>query len=241
MKLHPTDVFLWALLSLAEVILAFVILKKGAERRWPFLLAFALFDLLHTVLLASHVGDYRSYFYIYWYGQGVRSLLTLGWLWDVSRAFPELKYVPKRMGLILLWVGITITAGSVFLTALQHPNTTYPLINTVLLIRGCMTVLWMGCAAALLGSISFLGLGWALQAVNVAAGAVAVGVAGMIAATLTSSWPGQGHLIDKLQTCIEIAVFLSWIKALCYTPDAPLSDSALNVITNELYEEQPLV
>lgn len=240
MILHPLDYIIWAGSCIAEAILAFVILNKGAARRWPFLLALMLFDLLHSALTVTHRAHYRSYFYIYWYGQGARSLLTLGLLWDVFRSLPALKYVPKRIGLMLLSVGFTVTAGSVFLTALHHPHTAYPITNQVLLIRECITVLWMCCAATLLGSISFLGLGWSLESVNITAGFLVMGVAAMIVASLTSSWPDHGHLFDRLQTCIDIAVFLSWIKALCHAAGAFRPDSALNAV-NELYEEQPLV
>lgn len=241
MTLHPLDYTLWAASCLAEAILALVILKKDAARRWPFLLSLMLFDICHSALIAHYPPrtHYRQYFYIYWYGQGARSLLSLGLLWDVFRSLPALKYVPKHIGLMLLSAGLTVTIGSVFMTTLHHPHT-YPLIAQILMIRECVTVLWMCCAATLLGSISFLGLGWSLQSVNVTAGFLASGVAAMIAASLTSSWPHYGHLFDKLQTCIDIVVFLSWIKSLCHTADAFGSDTALNAV-NELYEEQPLV
>lgn len=233
MILHPLDLFFIVVSVLAEAILALVILRKDAARRWPFLLALALFDLLHGVLMASYLSNYHSYFYIYWYGHGVRSLLTLGLLRDVLRAFPELKYVPKRVGLMLLSAGLTVTIGSVLLTTLHHPHTTYKITYEVLMIRECVTVLWVCCAGTLLASISFLGLGWSFESVKITSGFLIMGVAAMLAASLTSSWPSHGHVIDKLQTCTEIAVFLSWIKTLISLPDALLSDSALHVV-NEL-------
>lgn len=228
----------------------FVVLKKGARRRWPFLLALMLFDLLQSALICFCLGYSHEkhlvvvrhrwpYFYIYWYGQGLRSLLTLGLLWDVFRSLPALKYVPKRIGLVLLSAGLTVTIGSIFLTTLHHPHTAYKITYEVLLIRECVTVLWMGCALTLLGSVSFLGLGWSRESVSITSGFLATGIAAMIAASLTSSWPIHGHVIDKFQTCIDIAIFLSWIKSLCRPslPDVLLSDSALNALT-EFFEEQ---
>lgn len=241
MKLHLADVILWAILFIAEAIFAVVILKKNAARRWPFLLALVLFDILYYSLIATQIHSRSHYFYTYWYSQGVRSLLSMGLLWDIFRKFPELKYVPKSIGLTLLSVGLTVTIGSVILTTLHHPNTTYKITYEVLMINECVAVLWMGAALSLLHSISRLGLGWGLESVNIAAGAVVFGLAAMLAASSISSWPQYGHVFDKLQTCIEIAVFLSWIKTLCRpsVPDAPLSDSALNAIT-EFFEEHPL-
>ena len=239
MTLHPLDLALILAPTLAEAILAYVILKKNAARRWPFLLALCLFDLFYGAMLATHLGSYRSYFYVYWYGQGLRSFVMLGILWDIFRAFPELKYVPKRLGLVLFCAGLTITIGSVILTTLHHPNATNKIEYEILMVRECVTVLWFASAISLLKSISFLGLGWGLESVNVAAGAVAFGLAGMIAASLTSWRPHYGPLLNNLQTCTETAVFLSWIKTLCHSAGSLVPDSALN--PNELLEEQPLV
>lgn len=232
MRLHPIDIAFWVILCVLESILAVVILKKNAARRWPFLLALCLFDIVYIGLLASSAHVYRHYFYIFWYGQGVRSLLSLGLLWDVFRAMPALKYVPKRIGLTLLSAGLCVTFGSVVLTTLHHPHT-FPLIAEILMIRECVTVIWMCCAATLLGSISFLGLGWSVESVRVTSGFLVSGLAAMLAASFTSSWPQYGQVFDKLQTCVDIVVFFSWIKSLFSLAGKPSPDSALNVV-NEL-------
>jgi hypothetical protein len=108
------------------------------------------------------------------------------------------------------------------------------------MIRECVTVLWMCCAGSLLASISFLGPGWSLESVNITAGFLTMGIAAMIAAYLTSRRPNHGHLFDNLQTCIDIAVFLSCVKSLRHSAGAFVPDSALHAV-NELHEESPLV
>jgi hypothetical protein len=240
---HPYVYALWALSCVAEAAVVLSILKGGAARRWPFLLALVAFDLIHNALLVAHLGraHYRHYFYIYWIGQGIRAPLSLGLLWDVARSMPILKYVPKHIGATLLTLGLTLTAGAVYMTAQHHPHT-YPLIAHVLMIRGCVTVAWMCFALTLLGSISFLGLGWRMEAVNITTGFVVSGIAAVLAASLTSSWPHYGRLIDQLQTCIDIVVLCSWARTLYRPPlpDAPLSDLTLNAAI-EIFQEHPTV
>lgn len=237
MTLTPWDYRFWLAGLLIEAILVLVVLKKGAWRRWPFLLALAVFDICHSSVISrfSPQTHYAQYFYIYWYGHALRSLLAIGFLWDIFRAFPELKYVPKRMGLTLLTAGFIVTLGSVFLTTQQHPHLAYKVSCEAQMIRECVTVMWMAAALSLLGSISSLGMGWSLESVNITAGALASGIAAMLCAYYTGKHPAQGHLFDKLQTCTEIAVFLSWIKTLISIPGALLPDSALH--SNEPYEE----
>jgi hypothetical protein len=238
-----SDYALCAVLSLAQAILVLVILKKGAVRRWPFLLALCLFDLAENALLAAHTGSahYRQYFYIYWYGNWSRALLSLGVIWDIAKAIPCLKYVPKRIGLVLMAFGLAVTAGSVLLTTTHHPNVIYPQTAQVLMVRECVTVAWLCFALSLLGSISSLRLGWPKDPLSIAGGAIIWGLADMHAAHLISWWPQHGHLIDQIQIAVEIAVLLSWSVTLRRPslPDAPLSDSALHVVY-ELFEEQPL-
>jgi hypothetical protein len=201
-----------------------------------------LFDLAENALLYTHTGKahYRQYFNIYWYGLGARTLLTLGLLWDVIRCLPTLRFVPKHIGLMLATFGLTITAAAVYLTLRHHPHT-FPITAQVLMIRECVSVSWMCFGISLLASISLLGLGWSLEAVDVTAGFIASGMAALVASNLMSSWPTHGHMIDLIQNCIEIAVILSWIKTIGrpLLPDEVLSDSALNTLT-ALFEEHQL-
>lgn len=241
---HPFDNFIWALYSIAEAILVVVILKKGAARRWPFLLVLALFDLGHNYLLYTHLGEanYRQYFYIYWYGHGARALLSLGLIFDVARSMPGLKYVPQYIGVLLLAFGLAITIGSVFLTKTHHPSPEYSqIVARVLMMRECAAVAWMCLALSLLGSISILGLGWLVEPLSVTGGVVISGLAAMLAANLTSSRPKSGHLIDQIHTLLEIAVLLSWSVMLCRPSfaDNASSDYAL-IQPTELSEEQSL-
>lgn len=244
MNPHLSTLVLWGLLSIAEAILVVVILKRRAARRWPFLLIIAVFDLLHSALTVTHLGrvHYRQYFYIYWYGQWARALISLGLLWDVARAMPGLKYVPKRIGLTLSIFGIAVTVGAVMITSQHHAANVFPLIAQVMMIRECISVAWMCFAATLLGSISLLGMGWTAESLNITGGFVISGTTAMLAANLMTSWPTHRATIDDLQNCIEIAVFAYWSVVLCRPPlaDEVLSDSALNVV-NELFEEQSLV
>lgn len=244
MNPHLYTLVIWGLLAAAEAILAVVILSKGATRRWPFLLLLAVFDLIYFYLTYTHLGrsHYRQYFKIFWYGQGARALISLGLIWDIARSVPGLKYVPKQIGIALFTFGLAVTIGAVVITSHHHPDT-FPLVaHRALMIRECVTVAWMCFTMSLLGSISSLGMGWPIEALNVTGGFVISGMTSMIAANLMASWPKHSAAIDNMQNCVEIVIFLSWSVVLCRPPlpDEVLSESALNVV-KELFEEHQLV
>lgn len=240
MNPHLADYVISAVLALGQAILAGVLLKRGAAKRWPYLLRICLFDIGYSALLFHYTGieNYKTYFYIFWVGMGTRHLLALGLLRDVIRAFPTLKYLPKRIGLTLFTFGTVVTLGAVLITTHQHPHTSYLITAQVLMIGQCVTIAWMCFAGTLLFSISILGLGWEREPMAIATGFVFSGLAAMITFTLMSSWPEHRHMIDVVQNCIEIAVLLFWSVSLCrnYVPDRAWSDSALNAV-NELLEE----
>lgn len=233
-------VVIWGLLAVAEVTLAVVILSKGATRRWPFLLLLIVFDLIYYYLAYTHLGHAhrRQYFYIFWYGQRIRALISIGMIWDIARSVPGLKYVPKRIGLVLFTFGLGITVGAVIITSHHHTAGVSPLVAQALMIRECVAVAWLFLTMSLLWSISSLGMGWLIEALNMTTGFVFSGMASMLATYLMSSRPAYRDAIDNLQNCIEIVVFLSWSAVLCLPPlpDEVLSESALNTLT-ELFEE----
>lgn len=233
---NPLSISLWVLQTVITFLLVLTVIKTNSGRRWPFLLAIMVFDLAHAAVLAYTFPHYAAYFYTYWIGHAVRSLLSLGLLYDVLRSLPAMRYVPKKIGLFILCFTLTITAGAVFLATLHHANT-FPLTATVLMMQQCTSVAWMSLAVCLLCAASFLGLSWGLESVRITSGFLVMGLAAMLWATLTSSWPHYGRVFDKLQTCIEIGVLFSWINT--FLPDSPASDSALNLNT-ELLEEPPL-
>lgn len=237
MKPHLATYVSWGILSLAEAILVAVILYRRATARWPFLLAITLFDLAYSAVLYAVIANCTTYFDIFWYGQGIRSLLSLGLLWDIARSIPGLQYVPKRVGAFLITLGLTITVGSVLLTMQHHSNTEH-IAAEVYMIRECVSVAWLCCAFTLLFSVSLLGMGWKKDGLYITAGFVFSGMTAVAASHFMVSYPQYHARIDFVQTCFETAVLVFWSVMLCRcsAPDEDLSGSVLAVI-NELLEE----
>lgn len=232
---HLLSYAIWAAAFSSKAIMAVVLFSHA--RRWPFLLALMVFDLIHSSLLLATLHHYTSYFYTYWIGQGLRSLLSVGLLWDVLRNLPAMRFLPRRIGIFLLTFALTITAGAVFIAALSSSHT-YPLTDMVLTLERCATVAWMSLAACILCAVSFLGMGWTLEGVNITAGFVVSGMAAMLAASLISSYPAHGHLIDQLHTAIDISVLSYWFTCLyCSRPE--IASDCLN--PNQLFKERTLV
>lgn len=233
---------LWALSCIGQATVVVVILSRGAARRWPFLLALNVFDVLYSLVLFAILSHYATYFYIYWAGQGVRSLISIGLLHDVMKSLPALKFLPRRIGLAMSCFASVVTGGAVYL-AYIHPSQTYRIVAEALTIQQCATVAWAALAVCLLGCISFLGLGWGLEALNITSGFIVSGLAALIAAALTSSWPKQGHVIDLFHICTDLLVLSYWIHSLCrpsLCPDCSNSDNALASL-NQLCKESLLV
>ena len=237
MKPHLATYVSWGVLSLAEAILVAVILYKGAAKRWPFLLSITLFDLAYSAVLYCVIDHCTMYFDIFWYGQALRSLLSLGILWDIARSIPNLQYVPKRVAVFLVTLGLTITAGSVLLT-MQHHSNTYPIVAQAFMIRECVSVAWLCCAFTLLFSVSLLAMGWNRDGLYITSGFVFSGMTAAAAAHVMVSYPHYRERIDFVQTCIETAVLVFWSVMLCRCPaaDDDVSDSVLDAI-NEALEE----
>lgn len=221
MKLLSIDTILWVLHLAGGALLTFILVRRSLVRRWRFLLAITVFDLLYGSILYVSLSNYFVYYWVFWCGLGLRYLLGLGLLWDVFRALPMLRFIPKNIGLILLAFGLTITVGSV-LISLQHHNTQiYPITAQVLMIRECVTVAWACVAFTLLASASFHALGWDLEALNVTAGVVTTGIAAMVAASMMNAHPELRNIIDRTQMFVEIAVLLFWSSKLgCSGPEA---------------------
>lgn len=252
MTLHPWTFIPWLVAVLSELLLAVVIVRRRAQVRWPFLLALVVFDVLHSALISFCLGisaghhlvvpHYKQYFYIYWYGHRLRSLLSLGLLWDVSRAMPLLRFIPARIGLAIASLGFTVTVGSVYLASLHHP-VTYRMTADALILRECSIVAWMCLAATLLGSISYLGLGWAREPLNITAGFLVAAVTEITASTLMGHWLSRGQLINTIQTYFDIAVFLFWVQTIYRTPAPATAVSGFDMKRSDtLYaEEKPTV
>jgi uncharacterized membrane protein YidH (DUF202 family) len=214
-KLQPYQFALWALSFLSYALLAAIMLKSGAVRRFRGLFALSVFEVALAASL-FHLSDrahYRQYFYLYWGASIVRSVIGFAVLQDIVRNIPGTKYIPKQIWNTFIAVALCVTIACVWISTGMHPHT-FKVTSVALAMARGMYMAWGTFAVCLFSQMGMIGLGWTTVPLRVAIGFIISTLISLTASYGMSQWPQAGFKIDQTANSLLLGVWIYWAFAM---------------------------
>jgi hypothetical protein len=209
MTLTALQYILWVLGFISHALVAAVMLKREAYRRWPSLFSLAIFEMLLTLILFALSHRYALYFYTYWSGEILRVFLGLWLVFDIVGAIPGIRYTPRPLALGFLSASLVIAAGCAWMSSRGGAHTFHITMMALALDR-CIYVVWGAFTICLFAAIGFCGMGWTPTLLRVASSLLAMILISAAHAYAMSVWPKYAIKIDDIFNLCTIGVWITW-------------------------------
>jgi hypothetical protein len=225
---HWQQLLLWIVNWMGYLVVAILLLRKDHRRRWPFFLALCIFHLTQDAFLATQtsVAHYTTYFYTYWYGEIVSSLLTFGVLRDIARSVPGLRFLPRQISIVFITAASVITCGAAALACVQHVDLPRVAV-TALTIHRAIAAAWITFAMAMLWGILSLGMRFRMHTLQITTAFLVSGLSKLLTDYGATIWPHQSWKFDCTHTALSSLALAYCAHSLAHSevvlPAIPLS------------------
>jgi hypothetical protein len=167
--LHLLFSVLWLVPVALQIAIASVMLWRGLAGAFPLFLAYTVLVPARDLILLLFPYPGNRYSFIFWWGDAVAILLSLGVifevLWQVFQPYPFLRFVFK-----LFWIAAAVATASALALLRTGPRGGDRVLESIILMERSARVLQLGLLIFLISFMSRLGLTWYHYAVGVAAG-----------------------------------------------------------------------
>ena len=189
------------------------LLAKGAWRRWPSLLVYAISDISADCVLSVLHGHPKPYFYTYWSWYAADATLRFWVLADVLSSFPGASFIMPMLRTFMSVAGTILVAASLAFSLHVSANTAVAVRSSALAIDSAVLLAWGVFLACAMFSIVLFRLRWSRVGSLVAIGLVVRAGIGLLCADLKTRSPALASVSTHLQCLAAIIAFSYWSVA----------------------------
>lgn len=160
---------LWLLPIALQAAVAFVMLRRGLFKVFPFFFSYTVFIVARDFILLLLPFTGNLYSTVFWWGEAAAILLSLGVilevLWHLIRPYPFLRFVFK-----LVWAAAFVATAFALALLRAGPWRSDQLLESIIFMERSARVLQVGLLIVLISLMSRLGLTWQHYSLGIAAG-----------------------------------------------------------------------
>ena len=201
----------YALLVVASTLrLALAAALRRQARIWPMLLTIIVFDEVSDLANVATQAHYPYYFYTYWIGAGLRSMLSVAVLANAILRIPSIRTIQKSHGRVFITASLSFaTLASWYQWGLSEHSS---IASIAMSMNACADLAWWIFSLALLVGVGFVGFGWPRRPLRVASGFVVLSATSMASGQILSHRAQSGQMILICSSFIYFAVLFSWVR-----------------------------
>ena len=243
--MQPQHYIPWLGSIVVETILVFVIFRKQIQKRFPFFVAYIIYDLLREIIVpAIAVIKLHSYFYSYWlsivFEDALTCLIILEVFGYIFRS--HIKYSPRVTQSFALAVGVLAAVSLILIVFSGIPMNT--LTGLVLTLDQSMELFICGLLLFMWAFSRNLGLSWRHHIWGIVFGLAVYSSVGLAVAAIHAA-AGQLYLawITPLPHFAYLGATFIWTGYLLRTePErAPLTSEQINAYRDLILVYQTIV
>ena len=160
---------LWLVPVTLQAAIAFVMLRRGLTKLFPIFFSYTVFIVTREFILQLLPYPGKMYSTIFWWGDAVAILLSLGVILEVLRHL-FLPYQFLHFVFKVIWIAAFVVAAFALSLLRLGPGGTDRLLESILLMERSARVLQLSLLIVLIFFMSRLGLAWHHCSVGIAAG-----------------------------------------------------------------------
>lgn len=170
MHCSTVSALLWIASFLLTAATLAVLLHQRLARAWPSVVTLLSLDLLLSVLLYFVRSHYAWYFYLFWGGSALRSMLSLWVMADTLRSIPGAGFIQTRARIVILSLTLAMAIGSGIsawggqvgwvLELPNHGSEAKLILQAILLYNRAVSFASLTLVVGVLGAVYLIGLGW---------------------------------------------------------------------------------
>lgn len=210
--MRPLDILMQIAGGALLVWLAAVMVRRRLHQEYPFFFGYVAFSFLTTVALVCVIGNYKTYFYLYWGAQALNAILVLLALheafYDVFFGFYSFRWF------WMIFPGVAASISFVCIThAILKPPSGAPQVITVILSLGtAVSYVQAGLFVVFMLLVTALHVRWRRYPFDVALGFAVSTVGEWTAYALRSEFGNKfPHMIRYAAPVAYICATLVWL------------------------------
>lgn len=162
---------LWFVPAFLQAAMAILMLRRKLYRELPLFFVYLLFKVLLNCLLWLFRHQMPHYFYIYWVGEAIGSVLTLAVIYEIFTTVVKRYETIHRTGSLLYrWAAVCLLVAATVTAARAPGFDPTQMIEGILVLERGIRIVQAGLLLVLFLFASYLGLSWRSYVFGIALG-----------------------------------------------------------------------
>jgi hypothetical protein len=163
--------FLWFVPAFLQAVMAILMLRRKLYRELPLFFVYLLFKVFLNCMLWLFRHQMPHYFYIYWIGEAIGSLLTLAVIYEIFATVVKRYETIHRTGSLLYrWAAVCLLVVATITAARAPGFDPNHMIEGILVLERGIRIVQAGLLLVLFMFASYLGLSWRSYVFGIALG-----------------------------------------------------------------------
>jgi hypothetical protein len=223
----PTSV-LWALVTVVKAVVILLMLRRGLHREYRVFFFYMIYEVLLTLSLFMLRGSYAAYFYTYWTGEAVETVLAFAVIYEVFglllRPYPAVRRIAA---VLLVWAAVLLVGIAIVLAMMPRAEQ-HQLMSLLFAGQRTVAILQSGLLIFLFLFAASLGITWRHHLFGIAMGFGLLGVTALAASGIRAQvGPDANALFYWIKMGSYLSALFLWAGYFLTTEPSTLRSPAL--------------